>query len=65
MFRFVLPLVTLALCFAERASTAVPVWIATFSVAGLLVALGWAGLARYRELLVTSANVRAKTLGKE
>ena len=64
-FRFVLPLAALALCFAERASTALPVWVATLSVAGLLVALGWSGLARYRELLISTSNVRAKTLGKE
>lgn len=63
--RFVLPLVALVLCFAERASTAIPVWVATFSIAGLLVALGWAGLARYREFLITAADVRAAGLGKK
>lgn len=63
--RFVLPPVVLGVCVAERASTAIPVWVATFSVAALLVALGWSGLARYRELLVSTAEVRAAALRKE
>jgi len=47
--RFTLPVLALMLCFLERASTAVLVWAATFSLAAILVALGWSALAHYRE----------------
>jgi len=47
--RFALPVLALVLCFLERASTAVLVWAATFSLAAVLVALGWSVLAGYRD----------------
>ncbi|KXV45155.1 hypothetical protein AD943_00345 [Gluconobacter roseus] len=54
--RFALPVLALMLCFLERASTAVLVWAATFSLAAVLVALGWSALARYREYFSMGAR---------
>lgn len=54
--RFALPVLALILCFVDRASTAVLVWAGTASVAALVVALGWAAFARYRERSVVESG---------
>ena len=48
-FRWVCPLLGLWLCASESLSTALFVWLGAFSVAAILIAVGWAIGARWKQ----------------
>ncbi|MBF0852538.1 hypothetical protein [Gluconobacter wancherniae] len=50
VIRFGAPFIALMLCVYSRASTALPQWVGTFSLAAIIVAVGWAIMARRRSL---------------
>lgn len=50
IFRWICPLTGLWLCANESLSTAIFVWLGTFSVAAVLVAVGWATGSRWKQI---------------